>query len=201
MEAQSSRRPIDKQREIGLKKPRLEETAERGVPPRSAGTGSNAFLARFRPNEREKDGSRGRIAVDEVKEREEPGRRAYYQQQELLNQYKTALGELTFNSKPIITNLTIIAGENTHAAKGIAATVCANILEVIFAVTDFLYARKTEIRLIWLLSASGSELWSVLFYSAIVHPTRSPSKMRKKLVLVIFSSSSFFFPSLLLFVG
>ncbi|CAN6452370.1 unnamed protein product [Victoria cruziana] len=130
MEAQSSRRPIDKQREIGLKKPRLEETAERGVPPRSAGTGSNAFLARFRPNEREKDGSRGRIAVDEVKEREEPGRRAYYQQQELLNQYKTALGELTFNSKPIITNLTIIAGENTHAAKGIAATVCANILEV-----------------------------------------------------------------------
>ncbi|KAF3795402.1 Polyadenylation and cleavage factor-like protein 4 [Nymphaea thermarum] len=130
MEAQSSRRPIDKQREIGLKKPRLEETAERRVPARASGTGSNAFLARFRTNERERDGSRGRIAVDEVKEREEPGRRAYHQQQELLSQYKTALGELTFNSKPIITNLTIIAGENTHAAKGIAATICANILEV-----------------------------------------------------------------------
>ncbi|XP_042441038.1 polyadenylation and cleavage factor homolog 4-like isoform X2 [Zingiber officinale] len=122
---QSSRRSVmDRSRELSLKRPRLaaEEAGvrdrialnrDRSLPPSRANC--QPWPPREpRPSERE--------------EKDDTARGGSHQ--ELVVQYKAALAELTFNSKPIITNLTIIAGESLHAAKEIAAVICTNVVEV-----------------------------------------------------------------------
>lgn len=120
---ENSRRPFDRSRDPGpMKKPRLSDVNS-NTSQRTIGAASSS---RFRAaGGREMESG---VVSDPSGEAYQP--QPVHPHYELVNQYKSALSELTINSKPIITNLTIIAGENVHAAKAVVATVCNNILEV-----------------------------------------------------------------------
>jgi hypothetical protein len=50
---------------------------------------------------------------------------------ELIREYREGLRELTFNSKPIINNLTIIAGENVGLCRDIAPAIVDRMRQVL----------------------------------------------------------------------
>lgn len=91
--------------------------------------GGDSRRVSFAMGDRERDADNSQASRGPAIKRDEDDAAAE-ELRELVQQYKSALVELTFNSKPIITNLTIIAGENAHAAHGITKAICDHIISV-----------------------------------------------------------------------
>jgi len=60
-------------------------------------------------------------------------------QEEIASEYASNIQELVNNSKPIINTLTMVAGENIHAARQIVNVITNRIIEVSFFFFFFIF--------------------------------------------------------------
>lgn len=93
--------------------------------------GTPSILERFKGMMKERE-SELRVSGDEV---------VSLNTDEVVRLYEVVLSELTFNSKPVITDLTIIAGEQRIHGRGIAEAICSRILEVLLFLYHHLFCR------------------------------------------------------------